>query len=85
MCFIIRGVIGVQQDVLRERERKKRLRKEEGLFFCGWEFCTLISGMLEDSEGKMWKNLDECGIFFFSGAQILFLLLILLVLCLSID
>lgn len=84
MCFIIRGVIGVQQDVLRERE-KKEIEKRGGFIFCGWEFCTLISGMLEDSEGKMWKNLDECGIFFFSGAQILFLLLILLVLCLSID
>lgn len=51
MCFIIRGVIRVQQDVLKERE--KEIEKRGGFIFCGWEFCTLISGMLEDSEGKM--------------------------------
>lgn len=70
MCFIIRGVIRVQQDVLKERE------KEIGFIFCGWEFCTLISGMLEDSEGKMFlcKNLDECGNFVFRELKFFFLL-----------
>lgn len=74
MCFIIRGVIRVQQDVLKGRE--KEIEKRGGFIFCGWEFCTLISGMLEDSEGKMflWKNLDECGNFVFRELKFFFLL-----------
>lgn len=73
MCFIIRGVIRVQQDVLKESE--KEIEKRGGFIFCGWEFCTLISGMLEDSEGKMflWKNLDECGNFVFRELKFFFL------------
>lgn len=74
MCFIIRGVIRVQQDVLKGRE--KEIEKRGGFIFCGWEFCTLISGMLEDSEGKMFlcKNLDECGNFVFRELKFFFLL-----------
>lgn len=72
MCFIIRGVIRVQQDVLKGRE--KEIEKRGGFIFCGWEFCTLISGMLEDSEGKMFlcKNLD--GNFVFRELKFFFLL-----------
>lgn len=33
MCFIIRGVIRVQQDVLKERE--KEIEKRGGFIFCG--------------------------------------------------
>lgn len=74
MCFIIRGVIRVQQDVLKGRE--KEIENRGGFIFCGWEFCTLISGMLEDSEGKMFlcKNLDECGNFVFRELKFFFLL-----------
>lgn len=70
MCFIIRGVIRIQQDVLKERE--KEIEKRGGFIFCGWEFCTLISGMLEDSEGKMIEM--SVKILFFGSLNSFFLL-----------